>query len=119
MQEPLRLHAEQRRSRQPAAPRWQRDAQLHGACMRLEVAEGGLAALNGGQHGTSAPGPTLVPLHGGCQGGQGGPSDVSMATAGGAGGGALQISAAKTLSIYGTIAAAGGGGGGAQKRAGG
>jgi len=53
---------------------------------------------------------SLVPLRGGCPGGQGGQgTDASTAT-GGAGGGAVQVSAAGTVSVGGVLSAAGGGG---------
>lgn len=76
----------------------------------------------GGQPASCAPGAvagafTLSPLRGGCPGGIGGgglPDGgvVPAAIAGGAGG-AVQLSAASTLTVHGTVDAVGGGGGGA------
>jgi hypothetical protein len=66
------------------------------------------AAVSGGVANGSA---TLSPLRGGCSGGSGGRGDGATGTPGGGGGGALQISAAGRLEVYGAIRAAGGGGG--------
>jgi len=54
---------------------------------------------------------TLVPLRGGCKGGDGGDGWNGGVTGdGGAGGGAVQVSARGTLTVVGTITAGGGGG---------
>lgn len=60
----------------------------------------------GGGGGNSRGSSTLIPLYGGCAGGQAG----DCATAGAAGGGALQISAGGALDINGTVRANGGNG---------
>jgi hypothetical protein len=89
---------------------------------------GGAASSNGGSAGTYAPNPplpNLVPLQGGCPGGNGGTSDLGPGGTAGAGGGAVQISVARDLTVAvggiitvsgagaaGGVAHAGGGGGG-------
>jgi hypothetical protein len=78
---------------------------------------GGAGGL--GAHGVALAAPTLIPLHGGCQGGHGGPSDVGTGGVGGSGGGALQLSVAGTLTVTGQISAAGGGGTGGNGHDGG
>jgi len=68
---------------------------------------GGISFRGGVGQGTSGN-QTLVPLRGGCSGGLGGPT-----TAGGPGGGAVQLSATGTVVVDGVVSAAGGGGAGA------
>jgi hypothetical protein len=63
----------------------------------------------GGPGGQASSDITLSPLRGGCAGGAGGLGNGSRSP-GGAGGGALQLSAAGSLRVSGVIAAAGGGG---------
>lgn len=80
---------------------------------RGDVGGGGLVPSTGGP--LAAAGAVegdgmLSPLRGGCAGGHGGQKAVNGATFGGAGGGAIQLSVAGTLSVSGTIAAGGGGG---------
>jgi hypothetical protein len=64
---------------------------------------------------------TLIPLQGGCNGGAGGRANdaAGVGGAGGKGGGAVQLSAAGTLQVSGTITASGAGGhGGLQDQVG-
>jgi hypothetical protein len=73
------------------------------------------AAAGGAAHGSA----TLVPLRGGCSGGDGAVG-ASRAGLGGGGGGAVQISVAGVLRLGGTIDVGGGGGAaGSDERAGG
>ena len=53
----------------------------------------------------------LVPMRGGCPGGQGGAAAGVVAGTGGAGGGALEVTARGVMDVIGTLKAAGGGGG--------
>ncbi|GMU59218.1 MAG: hypothetical protein AMXMBFR34_09810 [Myxococcaceae bacterium] len=69
--------------------------------------DGTMGGVGGVPQGT----PQLVPLQGGCPGGQGGAADVSPAP-GGRGGGALQLTVGGTLSVTGLITAYGAGGAG-------
>ncbi len=62
----------------------------------------------GGSAGAVSGAATLVPLRGGCRGGDGGSSAGDAH--GGGGGGAVQISTAGALKVTGTVSAAGGGG---------
>lgn len=74
---------------------------------------GGGRVLNRVSGGRGIDVSTLVPLLGGCPGGDGGPQGSGGGT-GGAGGGALQISSAGVLDVTGMISATGGGGGGSR-----
>jgi hypothetical protein len=80
---------------------------------------GGVFAA-GGRGGSTTGNETLDPLRGGCPGGWGGrPSDTtSQGSRGGAGGGAVQISAAGNLILNGTVTASGAGGVGGRAIAG-
>lgn len=77
-------------------------------------AEGGLGATQpppAAAGGTEVGNVELVPLRGGCRGGQGGtPNQALTGASGGLGGGAIQISARQTMVIEGRVAAPGGGG---------
>jgi hypothetical protein len=68
-----------------------------------------------GAKGMNFPGPTLIPLHGGCPGGNGGRRNAAFG-AGGNGGGAIQISTAGVLTVSGSgvVTASGAGGTGGQ-----
>lgn len=68
------------------------------------------AGSGAGLAGTAAPDRSLRPLRGGCTGGQGHDSSNRWIADGGAGGGAVQLSAASTLTVAGTISVSGGGG---------
>lgn len=70
------------------------------------------ARADGGSGGPSFGTPELVPLLGGCSGARGGPDPGGAFTYndGGGGGGAIQISAAGSLSVTSRIGAPGGGG---------
>jgi hypothetical protein len=70
---------------------------------------GGVPSTSGGNAGAVASSLTLVPLRGGCSGGNGG-TDSNNAGTGGAGGGAIQLSVAGTLTLGGYISAGGAGG---------
>ncbi|MDP3500411.1 MAG: MopE-related protein [Myxococcales bacterium] len=73
---------------------------------------GGRGDLNvalGGVAGPVSGGPTLIPLRGGCSGGNGG--GTMGGGPGGSAGGALQLAAAGTLRIRGRVTSAGKGGG--------
>lgn len=72
----------------------------------------GRTANVGGERGYPDGGRELIPLRGGCNGGNGGSFDGGAIALGGAGGGAIQLSAAGTLVVDGGIWAAGGGGAG-------
>ncbi len=63
----------------------------------------------GGNAGVSRAHASIVPLYGGCPGGNGG--SCGHTQSGGGGGGAVQISAAGALAVSGMISAAGGAGG--------
>ncbi|MBV8758367.1 MAG: hypothetical protein JO257_13860 [Deltaproteobacteria bacterium] len=119
------------------------NGQGHGGCTARQGTTGtmwggggggggfGHAGADGGQNDTgsanpggSANGPdTLVPLEGGCQGGDGGiGNDPTGSAAGGAGGGALEISSRVSISMANTalvLAPGGGGTGGMRTRGGG
>ncbi|MCY1047301.1 hypothetical protein OV208_38745 [Corallococcus sp. bb12-1] len=75
---------------------------------------GGRGYDNGGLPGAGgfARATAPVPLIGGCPGGDGGELGVAMAGKGGAGGGAFQLSVARTLTVTRRITASGRGGGG-------
>lgn len=78
---------------------------------------GGSGGSTGGSGGAVNGGPSLSPLRGGCGGGAGRGSNPG---AGGHGGGAVQVSAASSLTINGRVTAQGGGGrGGVQNASGG
>ena len=82
----------------------------------------GTGGANGGNGGASNGNATIIPLRGGCSGGNGGRANDanSDGSAGGLGGGAVQISAAGTLTVNGTVTASGAGGqGGLQDQVGG
>jgi hypothetical protein len=64
----------------------------------------------GGAGGQVAANLTLIPLRGGCRGGDSGEGRQGGASTGGAGGGAVQISARGRVTVSGTIDAGGGGG---------
>lgn len=70
---------------------------------------GGPADGHSGATGAANGNDTLIPLRGGCRGGNATPTN----TAGGEGGGAIQLTVAGTLTLGGRIGAPGGGGGGA------
>jgi hypothetical protein len=70
------------------------------------------ASLLGGLAGVPSGNTELVPLRGGCSGGQGG--GVQGPGAAGRAGGAIQLSVAGTLRVRGRVTAAGRGGGGAN-----
>ncbi|WP_224242401.1 putative metal-binding motif-containing protein [Hyalangium gracile] len=74
---------------------------------------GSNGAGGGGGGAGSAGGGGLVPLVGGCPGGNGG-GGAAEAGLGGAGGGAVQVSVARTLTVNQWVTASGGGGGGAR-----
>ncbi len=63
----------------------------------------------GGTKGSARANASIVPLYGGCPGGNSG--NCGQTQSGGGGGGAVQISAAGALSVTGTISAQGGAGG--------
>lgn len=70
----------------------------------------GFGATAGGQPGLVIGSPTLIPLRGGCSGGQGGVGDNgALPSLGGGGGGAIQISARGLISVDGEINVNGGG----------
>jgi uncharacterized membrane protein YgcG len=74
------------------------------------AASNGMSTINAG--GVVEGNLTLVPLRGGCRGGDGGKKGGGSSVApAGAGGGALQISAAGHINISGSVLAVGGGGG--------
>ncbi|MCY1033826.1 putative metal-binding motif-containing protein [Corallococcus sp. BB11-1] len=85
--------------------------------------EGGKGYSNGGAQGGAgaARSEAPVPLMGGCAGGDGGGGNGAVAGKGGAGGGAFQLSVARTLTVSKHISASGhgGGGGGANTSGGG
>lgn len=72
-------------------------------------ARGGACGGQSGDAGVANGGETLVPLRGGCRGGNVTPTN----TPGGAGGGAVQLTVAGTLTVNGRIGAPGRGGAGA------
>ncbi|HVE81946.1 MAG TPA: hypothetical protein VND93_03830 [Myxococcales bacterium] len=75
---------------------------------------------HGGRPGSLSGSPELVPLRGGCSGGNGGRSTAPAGAGhGGAGGGAFQLSAAGSLTLTGTVIASGQGGGGGVASGGG
>jgi hypothetical protein len=76
--------------------------------------DGGTGSPTGrGGRGGGAFGNLIIePLVGGCPGGAGGKSSTNAGSAGGPGGGAVQISAAGTLTVQGTVTASGAGGSG-------
>ena len=83
-------------------------------------ADGGTGGLGNGGLGTAGAGgasnaSSLTPLVGGCPGGSGAPNEAN----GAAGGGAIQLSVAGTLTIAGTVATPGRGGLGGSSTAGG
>lgn len=83
-----------------------------GSAMELNGAAGGAMGQPEGNA-------ELVPLRGGCAGGRGGNCNTSGAQylggERGGGGGAIQISSAKSLTVTGLISARGAGGGGAER----
>lgn len=64
-----------------------------------------------GERGSANGNPTLIPLRGGCRGGQGGHAAAGWGS-GGQGGGALQVSAGGSLTVHSTATLAAQGGGG-------
>jgi hypothetical protein len=72
---------------------------------------GGTSTSTNGPAGLPAGNDTLIPLQGGCPGGNGGGTSVALVPgAGGSGGGAIQISVAGTLAVDGMITVSGEGG---------
>ncbi len=74
---------------------------------------GGAALAMAGVGGLAAGDETLIPLRGGCMGGNGGsrvPPTVGTGGRGGGGGGGVQLSVAGTLTLRGHVSARGGGG---------
>jgi hypothetical protein len=84
-----------------------------GGAFGLVAAAGGNGATynnSGGPAGQANGNPEIVPLRGGCPGGQGGSNFAQGLTIGGYGGGALQLSVAGSLLLSGYLAAPGQGG---------
>ena len=85
----------------------------------------GQPGAHGGAGGSNGPGPggnggatfgaaTLVPLLGGCSGGEGGENESLGLRTAGTGGGAIQVSATGVLRVQAVVAAPGGGGEGGE-----
>ncbi len=100
-----------------------------GGAYRGDGGDGGDGAgMNRGAKGAKGAKPSrldLVPLRGGCPGGNGGAGNVASASdpaiggEAGVGGGAIQISAGNVLTVSGGISVSGGGGGGGTVHTGG
>lgn len=83
---------------------------------------GGVGVFSGlaGEGGTTNGNDSLIPLRGGCSGGNGARPNPQLPTPlGGGGGGAVQLSVSDLLEVNGTISASGGGGAGGGIRSGG